>query len=260
MTGCPVEEVFPGVFHIRTPGNVFCTLIVGGRSALLVDSGFGIVDLAGMVQDLSGGKKTTLVNTHGHFDHVLGDYQFAEAYLDPRDFQLLDFISEESKRRVLDATGFPDMEADDKFWKYSGENIFPLQCRSFDLGDLSVECLEIPNHTKGSTGFLIHEYRLLVSGDAVAPCVSLIQPGASSIEESIAVLKKVKEYGFDHILSSHSGSLHEKSMIDRLITCSMRLERKTSVPYEDPFYPQYKGRLFAFIESGNLDEAVYVCC
>ena len=43
----------------------------------------------------------------------------------------------------------------------------------FDLGDISIEVVNMEGHTKGSVGFLIKEDKLLVTSDAACPFVWL---------------------------------------------------------------------------------------
>ena len=68
-------RIMDGVYHISDPLGVYSTLIVGSRRALLVDTGSGLGDLRGVVEGLTD-RPLTVVNTHGHVDHISGDYQF----------------------------------------------------------------------------------------------------------------------------------------------------------------------------------------
>ena len=40
-----IKEIIDGVYHISDPNRICCTLIVGGKKALLFDTGYGIGDL-----------------------------------------------------------------------------------------------------------------------------------------------------------------------------------------------------------------------
>jgi cyclase len=79
-----------------------CTLIIGGDSALLIDSGQFPSLARRMVADV---KKLTdkpiryLVNTHWHFDHVWGNGVFREAYPG------LAIISTEFTRQLVESEG-----------------------------------------------------------------------------------------------------------------------------------------------------------
>ena len=61
-------------------GDAWMYLIVGPEKALLIDTGFGIGNLKGLADELSGGKPLIVANTHCHFDHAYGNCQFERAY------------------------------------------------------------------------------------------------------------------------------------------------------------------------------------
>ena len=49
------HEVLPGVFHMEDPlGGVHMTLVVGSRKALLMDAGYGALDVLAQVRTLTG--------------------------------------------------------------------------------------------------------------------------------------------------------------------------------------------------------------
>ena len=58
-------------------------LIDGPEKALLVDTGGGIGDVKALVKHLVGDKPVYVVNTHEHWDHVQGNYQFDRVYCHP---------------------------------------------------------------------------------------------------------------------------------------------------------------------------------
>ena len=55
-------------------------LLIGAERALMIDTGFGIGDLRGAVEQLTD-KPITLVISHSHGDHYGGAYQFDEAWV-----------------------------------------------------------------------------------------------------------------------------------------------------------------------------------
>ena len=62
---------FPGVTHITDIMGVSFTLVEGEDSALLLDAGYGLEDVAAYIGTLTG-KPVELILSHGHHDHMLG--------------------------------------------------------------------------------------------------------------------------------------------------------------------------------------------
>jgi glyoxylase-like metal-dependent hydrolase (beta-lactamase superfamily II) len=55
-------------------------LLLGLEKVLLIDTGFGVGDLKGLVDQITGGTPLVVVNTHAHFDHTYGNIQFDSLY------------------------------------------------------------------------------------------------------------------------------------------------------------------------------------
>lgn len=260
MNGCRIYQPFPCVYHIETPGNVFCTLIDGEDRSLLIDTGFGCCDLKEQVRLIAGGKEVVLLHTHGHFDHIMGDFRFDKAYLRSEDFFLIKFaMSEENKKRISDMTWF-NMEKYDleKFFSYDGKNIFPMLCNHIEIGNLDISIFPIRNHSKGGVCFYIEKLKLLIAGDSITPFLSLVFPGSSSLSENIDILIDAGKLDFSYILSSHSSILYGRDLLDRLIICSHKCMTDKGIRYSELIWPEFSGRLVAY-QDGNPDDAVYVC-
>jgi glyoxylase-like metal-dependent hydrolase (beta-lactamase superfamily II) len=72
MTATPLlksRQLLEGLWSIDGPANDLMYLVTGTRRAMLVDTGMGLGDLAGMVRGLTD-LPLTVVNTHGHPDHA----------------------------------------------------------------------------------------------------------------------------------------------------------------------------------------------
>ncbi|MEV0734696.1 MBL fold metallo-hydrolase [Streptomyces sp. NPDC050549] len=77
------ERLAAGVGRCRLPGwDCTVGLVVGGGSALMIDAGSSVAEGARLrteAQSLAGRRVTHLALTHGHFDHVFGAAEFADA-------------------------------------------------------------------------------------------------------------------------------------------------------------------------------------
>lgn len=65
----------PGIFLVSEPVHVNSFLVEGDSSAALIDTGLGIADIRQVAEDLASHDVFAL-NTHYHFDHSGGNYQF----------------------------------------------------------------------------------------------------------------------------------------------------------------------------------------
>ena len=64
-----------GVWLISEPGHVHSYLIEGNASALLLDTGLGIVPIAPVARSLTD-RPISVVLTHNHYDHIGGAKDF----------------------------------------------------------------------------------------------------------------------------------------------------------------------------------------
>ena len=61
-------------------GDVWMYLIIGPENAMLIDTAYGLGDLKGLVDKITGGKPIIVVNTHEHYDHAYGNCRFDKVY------------------------------------------------------------------------------------------------------------------------------------------------------------------------------------
>jgi glyoxylase-like metal-dependent hydrolase (beta-lactamase superfamily II) len=72
-----VREVAPRTWLIAEPGHVNSWLLAGDKRAVLVDTGLGICPIRPVAEALTH-VPISVVNTHSHVDHVLGNDEFDE--------------------------------------------------------------------------------------------------------------------------------------------------------------------------------------
>ena len=73
-----VYEISPRLFAIQEPGHFeepISSLLLGEQLAALIDTGCGVGDLRGVVDELTD-LPVVVVNTHTHIDHLGGNRQF----------------------------------------------------------------------------------------------------------------------------------------------------------------------------------------
>lgn len=169
-----VYLVADDVYAIYEPGQfeeVMSFLIVGDDSALLFDTGLGIGDMRRVVSSLTD-RDVIVLNSHTHYDHIGGNYQFETIY--GRD-------TEYTAGRAMGST--PDAVAgflrEGWVWKELPSTFDPARYRSrpfaitryvdegdvIEIGGRRLEIINTPGHAPDSICLLDRENRLLFTGD-----------------------------------------------------------------------------------------------
>lgn len=169
------RENFYGLLTDLLDGDdsyVWMYLIVGPEKALLIDTSFGLGNLKGLVDEISGEKPVIVVNTHCSCDHSYGNCQFDKAWghLDladdmnwKQDPGIWDYLFDENGKSI-----WCDFEKKDliPFRTYEFEGV--PDGHIFQLGDgYEVELVWLPGHQPGHAGYLDKKNRILVAGDAI---------------------------------------------------------------------------------------------
>ena len=84
-----IVRINEDIILIDDAGDSTCYLVTGKERALLIDTANGQENLGEIVGELTE-LPVTVVNTHGHIDHIYGNVFFEEAWMHPADFRLHD--------------------------------------------------------------------------------------------------------------------------------------------------------------------------
>lgn len=210
-----VNQVCPQVRHIRDAMGVCMTLIEGAKAALLVDTGYGVEDVAAFIATLTD-KPLTVLLTHNHHDHVLGARWFDKTVMlkaDQAEWPV--FTGNRQRRTVLaqaQAKGLDVNEAD----FLSGMLPLPYAVHggTFDLGGLTAEIIPCPGHTPGSCVVYLPAQRLLLTGDDWNPCTWLFFDAALPVRTYRENVRKLQALDFDRVLCSHQLTCFPRQRFD----------------------------------------------
>ena len=216
--GFEANRVLPGITHIRDCMGVCMTLIEGEKAAWLVDTGYGVENVADFIRTLTD-KPLTVILTHHHHDHTLGARWFDEVFMLPEDkAEWTVFNGQEKRRAVLQqaiAKGLPITEAEFRAGECPQARDLSTGC--FDLGGLTLMVMACPGHTPGSCVVYIPERRLLLTGDDWNPCTWLFFEAALPVHEYRENVRRLQTLEFDHVLCSHQPELYPRSKFDDFI-------------------------------------------
>ena len=203
-----IVRINEDIILIDDAGDSTCYLVTGKEQALLIDTANGQENLMEIVGELTE-LPVTVVNTHGHIDHIFGNVFFKEAWMHPADFKLHDEHfrlpeGEELKRRGLKPCRLMPLEDD----------------QVFDLGGIDLEVIPVPGHTAGSVALLCRKHRILFTGDAVNGHLWMQLEEScpmSVLKESLEKLLNSCRAHFDHILTGHGKGPEDASVADELL-------------------------------------------
>ena len=221
-------EINDHITLINDHDDATCYLVRGTEKAMLIDTANGPLDLKTLCASLTD-LPVTVVNTHGHCDHVFGNIWFEEAYLHPNDWALHD-----------EHFRFEEMQEAMKREHMHPAKLLPVQVGDvFDLGGLMLEVVDLIGHTKGSIGLLDRKDRILFSGDGVNGHIWMQLDESEPISVLQAMLRRLEaEHGseFDFILTGHGKELEDaKLRIEHLLKGCKELlagDRANDQPYK----------------------------
>jgi glyoxylase-like metal-dependent hydrolase (beta-lactamase superfamily II) len=206
-----VKEVGDAIWAIDDRGDDVMYLVAGQERCLLMDTGWGVGDLPALVASLSP-LPLTVVNTHSHPDHVLGNGQFAQVYVHVADEANVRKLPSAEERTWMVNNVLPKpLPSGFQFdaWAVAGPGALETiqDGHVFDLGGRALEVISVPGHTPGSICLLDRQARVLFTGDSVLP-----GPIWLHLDESLPLrqyhgsLQRLQTFsdGFDFILPGHA--------------------------------------------------------
>lgn len=212
-----------GIFAIFEPYHfqeVISYLILGSEKALLLDTGMGIGDIRALVLRLTD-LPLTVVNSHSHFDHTGGNWQFDAVHL---------FDLPESVRLLTSGFTLPedDENLSPKAYQYPGELWFDPACLKvrpcrvlpireghvFDLGGRTLRTIYTPGHSDDSIMLADDQNRLLFTGDTVYPAPLYAHLSQSNLETYAATIRNLAEQFTAYTLfCSHNNPMWEGTVL-----------------------------------------------
>jgi glyoxylase-like metal-dependent hydrolase (beta-lactamase superfamily II) len=170
-----VYEVEADVWAIYEPfqwQEVISYLIIGSDSALLFDTGNGIDDIRAIVDQLTD-KPVQVLNSHSHFDHIGGNYQFKEILSPSTNFSVANSRGNDSQQIKMEVSAEALCKGLPAGVTKENHHIEPYSITAqvkdgdiIDLGGRNLEVLHIPGHTDDSIALLDRDSGLLWTGDS----------------------------------------------------------------------------------------------
>lgn len=197
-----VHAIQDNLWAIDEIGRTTMYVYAGKQRVLLLDTGFGLLDLKQLVSALCPDREIVVVNTHAHGDHSSGNGQFSCVHVGQRDLlaaehSLTGRETELFREHFLTVSPLLNAEQVEKWQPRAAEQTCPLQDGDIiDLGGIVLEVLETPGHTVGSICLWDAQNGLLFTGDMALPWGAWGHlPESATLEEYGSSIRRLCELG-----------------------------------------------------------------
>ncbi len=204
MTEIDVHVLASGIWQMTS------TLVVSGRSCLVVDPGYFPREIEEIARAIPGGATVeALVLTHSHWDHVVGHGRFpgVPVYVSP---VLARSVAEngELARTAMDEARDHDRRwYIERPWKYE----WPEQVRGlddegwFNIGDLDLQAFLLPGHAPDCLAIRAGNH--LLAGDYLSPCEIPFVDDLEAYRRSLKRLLALMEAEVTAVIPGHGPPL-----------------------------------------------------
>ena len=169
-------------------------IVIGSKKAVIIDTMNGyenVYEIARTVTDLP----LMVINTHGHPDHIYGNIYFEEVYIHPEDMELAHLFFQD-----------PEFVSQTASYGLKPAKMLPINPGDMvDLGDLELEIIGLPGHSKGSICLLSKKDRILFVGDVMVGHTWMQLDWCLPLEEMLHNLNEFSKRWeeFDYVSSGH---------------------------------------------------------
>jgi glyoxylase-like metal-dependent hydrolase (beta-lactamase superfamily II) len=219
----PATDVF-AIYEPHQSEEFISYLIVGGKKALLFDTGMGISDIRKVSAELTK-LPIIVLNSHTHNDHVGGNWEFDTVYGMDTEFtrQNARGSSDAAQAEIAPGevcgtlpAGFVAQAYATRPWKITA---YLHDGERFDLGARTIEVIATPGHTPDAISLIDRANGLLFTGDTYYPApIWLFRPETdlAAYEASIRRLAALKPQ-IKLVLGAHNVPVAPPTVLLRLV-------------------------------------------
>lgn len=226
-------------YAITSGEGVSVYLLVGSEKALVIDTGYGFANLREVVDGLAK-RPLLVVNTHGHLDHVDGNFWFEDCpiYLHEKDWPAYEKYYLSKKRQEVVERGrrtrmgwgsdevkdiLPEDFDEEAYIAKKRPRVLPVREGDiFDLGGIRLVAYEVPGHTWGSIALLDEGTGALYIGDAAnSHLVLCIDAATATVYRQ--TLQKLAALEFEVFMQGHGIEPVPKKELYSYIDCANHL-------------------------------------
>ncbi len=185
-----------------------CYVVAGTKQAAVIDTSIGLSNIRETAASLTP-LPLICINTHGHGDHMGGNWSFDKAFMNLADLPLAEeWLSDPEMQEAMKQFGisFPPFEHVE-------------DGQVFDLGGVKLETIYLPGHTAGEIVLLDRKDRMLFSGDGIIQHLWLQLDESLPIRTQIQSMERLLPLrnSFDTILNGHIQAPYGAELFDTLL-------------------------------------------
>ena len=192
-----------------------CYVVAGTKLAAVIDTSIGMSNIRAAAESVTS-LPLVCINTHGHGDHMGGNWAFDKAYMHPADLPLA--------QKTINR---PELQNAIRMFGLSFPPFEPVaDGQVFDLGGVELEAIHLPGHTAGEIVLLDRKDRILFSGDGIVPHLWMQLEESLPIKTQIESMEKLLPLRdqFDTILHGHCRKPEGAELFDTLLAALRDLD------------------------------------
>lgn len=207
-----ITDSIYGIYEMGQFEEVISYLILGEERALLFDTGLGVGDMASLVAGLTD-LPVSVLNSHSHYDHIGGNYQFERIYGVASDFTVgnaAGHANSEVKEFVGPGWVWKPMPNGVSYENYHTE---PFEISdiisdrdTIDLGGRVLSVYLVPGHAPDALVLIDKAARLMWTGDTFYPATLYAHLEGSDVEDYTKSAERLSiiSSDVDFLLPSHN--------------------------------------------------------
>lgn len=219
----PAHDVF-AIYEPHQSEEVISYLILGGKKALLFDTGMGISDIKKVTTELTK-LPIVVLNSHTHNDHVGGNWEFDTVYGMDTEFTRQNASgSREAAQEEIGPgqicgtlpAGFNSQAYATRPWKIAA---YMHDGELFDLGGRTIEVIATPGHTPDAISLIDRANGLLFTGDTYYPAPIWLFRPETDLSAYAASIRKLAELEpqITVVLGAHNIPVASPTVLPRLV-------------------------------------------
>lgn len=214
-----VQKIAANLYRF-TECNAYSYLLIGDKEAVLIDAGYGVGNLRELCAAITP-LPISVINTHGHVDHVGSDHYFERVYIHAKDAPMIENgLDLESKEWAVGAIIKNNPPSHFDPVQYTDPPVKPYQLlqggETLQFGDIKLKVIWTPGHTQGSICLLEPTRRMLFVGDTMVFGQMWIFMPESDVNQWITSAETISKLSskVDLVLPGHSKMLNAYDLED----------------------------------------------